>query len=342
MTTDATMALGHDPRRLPCAPPSVVRQGEPATGRYEGCIGAIDWRGLSGPHHRPAWWRLLRRKRWQYVGIGSDEVFIGLAIVDLGWGCTAFAYVFDRRQRRLLADWSQDGARFMGGVGTQPVQGARAWFRGPGARLALDERGGVLQVRVDTRVLSIHADVPLAGAAPWLLAVGSVAGGVAHATQKSPALAVQGHVQVGSRLIDLSGASASVDSSSGLLAHRTDWRWASAHSPSVGFNLQAGYFGACENALWLDGQLIPLGAARFGFEAARPLAPWRVSTDCGLLDLLFTPEGARHDRRDLGLVASRYVQPVGTFSGVVKAAPGAPPRRVEGLLGVTEGHASRW
>ncbi|RZI82219.1 MAG: DUF2804 family protein, partial [Rubrivivax sp.] len=169
-----------------------------------------------------------------------------------------------------------------------------------------------------------------------------VPGGVAHATQKSPALAVQGHACVGSRRIDLSGAIGCVDSSSGLLAHRTDWRWATAHSPQVGFNLQAGYFGAHENALWLDGQLSPLGAARFTFDPERPLAPWRVSTDDGLLDLLFTPEGARQDRRDLGLVASRYVQPVGTFSGLVRAWPGAPPRRVDALLGVTEDHASRW
>ncbi len=342
MSTDTPMARAHDPRRLPCAPPSVVRQGEPATGRYEGCIDSIDWRALSGPHHRPAWWRLLRRKRWQYVGIGGDEVFIGLAIVDLGWGCTAFAYVFDRRQRRLLAEWSQDGARFMGGVDARPVRGAQAQFRGPGARLSITEADGLLRVLADTRVLSLDVALTLDAAAPWLLAVGPVAGGVAHATQKSSALAVHGNAQVGARRIDLSGAVGCVDSSSGLLAHRTDWRWASAHSASVGFNLQAGYFGAQENALWLDGQLLPLGAARFAFDRAQPLAPWRLSTDDGLLDLVFTPEGARHDRRDLGLVASRYVQPVGTFSGMVKAAPGAPPRRVAALLGVTEDHASRW
>lgn len=328
---------------LPEAPPSVVVQGGPATGRYQGCIDTIDWRALKGEHHRPAWWRCLRRKRWQYVGIGSQKVFVGLAIVDLGWACTAFVYVFDRARRELLADWSLDAPRFMGGISPEPVHGGRAHFRVPGSYLSIDyDLHGMVRLHVRTHAVSLDAELSAAHAGPWLLAVGPVAGGVVHATQKSPALSVEGSAKVGARHIDLSGATASMDSSSGLLAHRTSWRWASAHSALLGFNLQAGYFGAHENALWLDGHLLPLGAAHFDFDVRQPLAPWRICTDCGLLDLVFTPEGARQDRRDLGLVASRYVQPIGTFSGTVRRSPEDPPRRVEHLLGVTEDHDSRW
>ena len=62
---------------------------------------------------------------------------------------------------------------------------------------------------------------------------------------------------------------------------------ACAQSPGLGFNLQQGYFGEHENALWLDGRLIPLGAAQFDFDPRQPLAPWRIRTsdgnsfDCG-------------------------------------------------------------
>ena len=47
-------------------------------------------------------------------------------------------------------------------------------------------------------------------------------------------------------------------------------------------------------------------------------------------------------RNALLVAASYYIQPIGTFSGTVKAAPDAPPRRVEQLVGVTEDHRSRW
>lgn len=333
---------------LPPTPASVLDGGMPATGRYQGRIAQLDWRALRAAQARPFWWRTLRHKRWQYLGIGSPELFIGLAIVDLGWGCTAFAYLFDRSGRQLRADWSQDGAKgWSGGVSDSPVEGSWARFRGLGARVGWHHEAASDSLIVQVRVphLEVQASVSLAGAAPFLLAVGPIGdadSGLAHATQKTAALAVSGWARSDGRRFDLDGAVASLDSSHGLLAHRTAWQWACAHRPGLGFNLQAGYFGAHENALWLDGELIPLGAARFDFDVADPLAPWRVRTDDGLLDLDFQPEGARGERRNLGLVASRYVQPVGTFSGYVKPARGAEPRPVHGLLGVTEDHSSRW
>ncbi|HEY0956898.1 MAG TPA: DUF2804 domain-containing protein, partial [Roseateles sp.] len=294
---------------------------------------------------RPGWlWRRLHHKRWHYVGLGNDELFVGVAIVDLGWTATAFAYLFDRGERRLRADWSQDGLPgLQARVSDEPLTGAHAWFRGPAARLNLQHRtDDSLELQVDTRALRLHARLELAAMAPPLLAIGPIAGGLAHATQKTTALPVQGWAEAGGRRFTLDGAFAAVDASNGLLARDTAWRWASAHGPSLGFNLQQGYFGDRENLLWLDGRPVALGAARFEFDAARPMQPWRVCTDDGLLDLIFTPEGLRQKDRDLGFAASHYVQPVGRFSGWVRGSPAAAAREVQDLLGVTEDHRSRW
>jgi len=317
-------------------PASVVRDGTPAHGRYAGRIARIDWSGLT---RRRSWlWRRLHHKRWHYVGLGDERLFIGVAIVDLGWTCTAFAYLFDRERRELLADWAQDGLPgLQAGVSDAPLAGAHAWFRGPGARLELaHEAGDGLRLSVRTRALRIEAQLGLQGMAPPLLAIGPIEGGIAHATQKTTALPVLGRAEADGRAFDLDGAWAAVDASNGLLARDTAWRWASAHRPDVGFNLQDGYFGDQENVLWLDGRPTPLGAARFEFDAARPLRPWRVSTDDGRLDLVFTPEGLRAADRNLGFAASHYVQPVGSFSGRVLT------RQVGGLPGVTEDHRSLW
>lgn len=323
------------------APTTVVADGQPLHGRYAGRIARIDWAALQP---RPSWlWRRLHHKRWHYVGLGNEQVFIGVAIVDVGWVCSAFAYGFDRQRRRLLADWSQDGLPgLQAGVSDEPLAGAHAWFRGPGARLLLQEAGGRMRLQVDTRALRIDAELDLAGMAAPLLAIGPIDGGQAHATQKTTALPVRGWAEAGGQRFALDGAWAAIDASNGLLARDTAWRWASAHRPDVGFNLQQGYFGHQENVLWLDGQPIPLAAAQFEFDAARPLDPWRVRTDCGLLDLVFTPEGARAANKNFGFAASRYIQPVGTFAGTVRASHEATPRQVGDLLGVTEDHFSRW
>jgi hypothetical protein len=110
----------------------------------------------------------------------------------------------------------------------------------------------------------------------------------------------------------------------------------------LGFNLQSGFNGDGENVLWLDGRLIRLAAASFDFDPADPLAPWRIRTADGLVDLAFRPEGARREDTNLGLARSRYVQPVGTFSGIVRRSLNSPGQTVHDLLGVTEDHFALW
>ncbi|MEI4896948.1 DUF2804 family protein, partial [Klebsiella pneumoniae] len=72
-----------------------------------------------------------------------------------------------------------------------------------------------------------------------------------------------------------------------------------------------------ENALWMDGRLIPVGPVSIE-HGTDPLEPWRIRDRDGLVDLHFSPEGARHEDRNLVLASTRYVQPVGTFSGSLR------------------------
>jgi hypothetical protein len=326
---------------LPAAPSHVVDAfGQPSMGRFVGQALDFDWARLQAPYRRGPLWRRMHHKRWHYVALATEEVFCGIAIVDLGWTNTAFAYAFDRRQRKVVAAYSQDGvpgltARVGGHVG------ADSSFRFLGRRIAVRATGQD-EYALELRCGQFEIDATFGGNAPLLLAVGAVDGGSVHATQKSSALALTGTLRVGDGRHVLTGGVASFDYSNGLLARATSWRWASAHAQDIGFNLQAGYFGANENALWLGGQLIALGTASFDFAADDPLAPWHITTDDGLLDLHFAPEGARREDKNLLIAASRYIQPIGTFSGWVKASSGAPARRVENLVGVTEDHTSRW
>jgi hypothetical protein len=326
---------------LAVAPHAVVdAAGQPALGKFAGLAERFDWAALAPPWQRSAWWRRFHHKRWHYAALACDEVFCAVAIVDLGWTCTAFAYAFERNTRALIASFSQDGL---------PGLGANVAMHGAGdshfhfgrSRIALCNAGPGAYV-LTLRCGQFEIDATFGGNSPQLLAVGTVAGGSVHATQKSAGMALTGELRVGGRRLALDGGVASVDYSNGLLARETDWRWACGHSLALGFNLQAGYFGSNENALWLDGQVHALGPASFRFDAHDPMAPWQVETEDGLLALQFRAEGMRHEDKNLIVAASHYVQPIGTFSGWVRAHADAEKVRVSGLPGVTEDHRSRW
>lgn len=331
---------------LPKAPSTVYGDlGLPLAGRFAGRCAEIDWRRLPLKQRPSALWRHFHHKRWQYVGIAAADCFIGCAIVDVGWTNTAFAYLFDRRSGKVEGGLSRDGLPGLtASMNDVPAKGAGSRFSWLGAKLDFVERDADrFELKIDgPGGFKVEATLDGTQAAPWLFAVGPVDGGVWHATHKSPTLAVRGQATAGGKTYALDGAHASLDHSNGLLPRDTRWYWASAHGARVGFNLQAGYFGNHENVLWLDGRLVLLGAAQFQFDERNTLAPWQVRTDDGLLELSFHPEGERREDRNLIVASSRYVQPVGTYRGRVRASVDSPWVDVADLLGVAENHHSRW
>lgn len=340
------LAQNHAALHLPPAPDAILREdGIPRFGRFTGQVDKIDWAPLAMPFARSRLWRRFHHKRWQYVALATEELFCGVAIVDLGWTNTAFAYAFDRKERKEVGSFSQDGmAGLTARVAEKPAHGSTSSFRFLNKHIDYSHLPDSDTYRLALRCGSFEIDAQFntADAAPPLLAVGPITGGSVHATVKSSGMPLHGEVRADGRRYSLGGGVASFDYSNGLLARETGWRWASAHSLELGFNLQNGYFGGHENALWLDGLIYPLANAHFDYNPADPKAPWHIHTDDGLLDLQFQPEGLRRENRNLIVAASRYVQPIGTFSGWVKTMRSAKPRLVERLVGVTEDHFSRW
>ncbi|QBE65330.1 DUF2804 domain-containing protein [Pseudoduganella lutea] len=323
---------------LPPAPDRIVgADGLPVLGRHAGILRGCDWERLAPPYVRGRLWRRLHHKRWHYAALSAEGMFCAVAIVDLGWMSTCFAYAFERGDGDMLANFSQDGlpGRLSAAVAADGT--GNSTFSRRGVSIDLGPAG--LSLR--SPWLEIDASFG-AAAAPALVASGIVKGGGVHATQKTGGLALEGEVRTWRGEYPLHGGTASIDYSNGLLARRTAWRWASGHAADIGFNLQAGYFGASENALWLDGGLFPLGPAHFVHAADDPMEPWRMFTEDDCLDLIFTPVAARREERNLRIAESRYVQPFGTFSGWVRSTPDAPKRMVGHLAGVAEQHLVRW
>ena len=325
---------------LPAAPDCLLdTRGLPRHGRYQGHIAHLDWQAmpLSLPQRllRP-----LRHKRWQYLALTHADYVIGLAVVDVGWTGAAFAYLFDRCQGRLLADVAADGFPLHGAhIADQAFAAARFASRKLSVRFSPQERR--LTVEVQSARLQLAAHLDLASTPPVLAAI-APANWLAHSTHKSGALHVSGFADCQGQRFSLDGAVASLDYSNGLLARDTDWRWASAHSPTLGFNLQQGYMGEAENAIWLQNQLYPLSAVRFDFDPQQPMHAWQICSEDGLLQLQFTPEGLREKNQNLLIASSRYIQAIGRFDGYLTDPRSGSRHVVQALCGVTEDHYARW
>ncbi|AGC48695.1 hypothetical protein MYSTI_07423 [Myxococcus stipitatus DSM 14675] len=347
---------------LPLAPESVATtQGEPRFGTYQGELPEVDLPRLLGKWAPARTTRLLKRKRWHYTFTATQEVAALFAVVDLGYSSSAFAVAIDLRERKVLCDVSFLGAPGpMVSLGDKPGAGLNASFRTLGGKLAIrrgeeDER---YQVQVDVsrmrtgslNTFQWNGELLVAGGPPALTVIAPVQGdGLVNVTMKRNGLLSFGSLEVGGKRFRLDGGVGGIDYTQGYLARHTAWRWAFASGrladgTPIGLNLVEGFnesaTEANENALWLGDRLYPLARARFEYDTKNLMAPWRLTTADGALDLRFQPFYVHREERNLRLVISHFAQPVGLFEGTVKV--GSKTLQLSNLPGVTEDQDMLW
>lgn len=315
------------------APSAPVAADGPAFGTYAGRFADTDLRLGEGDVGLLR--RALSETRWQWFAAFDDALAVGGAVVDTGLLGTAFLWVADRQSGELLMDDDVLLPSPLVTVSTAPANGVVARVDLPRRRLRITRTGEA--VAVDANFAG--ADVALAANAAAREAVSAVCpvpdrdAGV-NVTQKETCVPFEGHVAVdGSHRVDGAGM---LDYSHGLLARETAWRWAigsctTADGVGVGFNLVTGFNDGLENAVWVDGEARAVGEATIEDDGDE----WRATSDCGTVDVTLAVEGRCEEDVDVGLLASRYSQPFGTWSGTVAG------RDVEGI-GVAERHLARW
>lgn len=321
-------------------------------GSFHGGLPRMDF----GPIPKSRLWKLVHDKRWTYVGIADERVFCGIALVSLSYAATAILFILDRASGEMLVDRSVIG----------PASALAFEDRGDGDRIASFKLGRT-RVRLGSKEVLIdivddkrggqpaHILARPTGPGPAALsAIVPIEGGYANATEKR-LVEVTGEVVAAGRRYLLGGkrpALAAYDHTAGYLARHTAWRWAlglgydATGQTRVAFNLVEGFVGEAECGGWIDDELVPFGEGRFEFDEQRPQQPWRIHTTCGALDLVFEPAAVHAEHKDLLLVRSKFIQPVGAFRGTLRlpAAAGRSERviRLENLPGVTEHQDVLW
>ncbi|MGE5047530.1 MAG: DUF2804 domain-containing protein [Deltaproteobacteria bacterium] len=314
--------------------------GVPRFGLYAGAIADA---GLAALKDAPGLvQRRLMEKRWQYVFVATPEMMLALAVIDAGYLSSGICAVFDRGSRRLLVDENPVLPPLCAQVGDSPGKGLSARLFGPRIEARVERTSKNISVKAKWVHAQVDLVLELGRAPPPISAVAPVGvEGRFDFTQKTVLVPAEGEVRSANVRFPVRGQLAGLDYTHGLLARDTAWRWAfgcgRSGSREAGFNFSEGFLqGEGENAVWLDGEPRAVGPVSFTFDPASPMGPWRIRSQDGRVDLAFQPEGFRAQAVDLKLVLSRYLQPFGTFTGVLDGV------RIDGLPGVTEDHTARW
>jgi len=244
-------------------------------------------------------------KRWHYVGCFAEEVLLCAAVAHIGPLPVSWWAVWDREQR-TLAERTARG---------------RPCVRFEGSRVLVDDGLVKIDLEIGTGA-AVETISPHGDQYAW--------------TRKQGGVPMAGSVRVGERAhrVDAFGV---VDESAGYHARHTAWSWSAgvgttAAGVPAAWNLVTGLHDAdtdSERTVWIDGEPREVGPVRFeGLDGV-------TFAEGGQLD--FVPEATRTHRENLGIFASSYEQPFGTFSGTL---PHAGALR-EGM-GVMERHDVRW
>jgi hypothetical protein len=236
-------------------------------------------------------------KRWTWVGAFGPDVMLCAAVARIGPVPVSWWAIWDRASGRFV-ERTRRSAR---GVSVAPdrvvVAGVLDLVVGDAAAIEVVSRHG-----------SQYA---------W--------------TRKRGGVRVRGTASVDGRSLAVD-APGLVDESAGYHARHTAWHWSAGvgeleSGEPVAWNLVAGLHddpAVSERTVWIAGEPREVGPVSFdGLE--------------GVAGLRFTAEATRARRENLGLMASEYVQPFGTFAG---ALPGAGPLRSG--WGVMGRHDVRW
>jgi hypothetical protein len=173
-------------------------------------------------------------------------------------------------------------------------------------------------------------------------------------TSKHQARPALGHLTVGGRRRDLGGGAGDawgvLDVGRGRWPYRTRWNWGggagrATDGRTIGVQIGGKWTdgtGFTENGVLVDGRLGKIGAdLEWAYDWDQPMAPWRVRSPEGDLDLELTPVHDRHERTNAVVLSTEVHQVFGHWAGTVPDGTGGTVA-VDGLLGFAEESRSRW
>ena len=327
--------------------------GEPRLGRYLGSLGRVDLASLAPEGMVASLRHATRSKRWQRALLALPGHLLFVEILDGGTLAGGSVWIAERTSGEVLFDRDAVGVTGLNvHVGERPGAGARASFTAPGVVLGLERRADRYRLTADLGG-SLQLDVMLdmrEAPEPFSLVAGLPEGGL-RAAQVSGPLSITGTLEVRGQPVPLEGGLAVLEYGAGLFPREVGWRKVTAvgrlgDGRPVALHLVDGLPGAtnedgADDVLLVGSGPVPLPPVVVEADPGTAIAPCRVLSSDGAVDLTFKPAAAHRDSRGLLLVSLATTQLAGELSGTLPG-PGGKPVKLSGLPCVLEDREARW
>ena len=305
---------------------------------------AVGWSRM--PLHRANLRGWGRKKRWEYWAVQSPDMVLAVTVSDLDYA-------------GLHAVWFLDplGVEHASAALTPPKPLALPDIAGGGP---VSVKAGKLEVKLEpnldgirlrARTPDLTADITItrpeghesmAVVVPW-------SDTRFQYTVKENTLPARGTVTTAAASYAFGDDSwATWDFGRGKWPYQITWNWGSG-SGAVGdhvIGLQVGGAwtdgtGSTENALMIDGVTHKISEElTWDYRTDDWMAPWRITSASGAVDLEFQPTYVRSDRTELAVIGNDTHQCFGTWSGSVAVDTGT--WNIDGVRGWAEEVRNRW
>jgi hypothetical protein len=285
-----------------------------------------EFAGLNRP------WKWLRLKEWQGWTMVHPEVYSSMILQDAHYLASSEIYVRDKASGVL----HEHAANARGGSlglarelwGSHPRMAAKGFdlrydFGSEGGRHTL-----TIDIAATAKAPAFSGELVLDGSgASAPLSVSSRLPGGTMYTHKA-LFPASGYLRVGDREIvfDPTRDLAILDEHKSFLPYRTQWVWGTfgtrtADGTPIGANMvdRPELPGEPEEScLWFPGTCEELSDVVFVEHGSE----WLVSSFDGRVDVIFTPDGRKDVRHEMGVASIDYFQLYGRYTGTVKSLDG--------------------
>ena len=306
----------------------IIKDKKPNFGVWKGEITEVDPRDYRRGDFSDLWIP-LREKRWQYIGIYTEDLILGLAVFHGSYLGNVFCYLYDRKRDFL---WEQERlAPMSAGIRVdRNVQNGVVSYVAGDERIRIDNQQHQGIRRIDVKLQSEGRDIDIKielmddGSIEPHQVVTPTAEQDFTFTHKITGLPVLGDIRLGEFRYSLNPSKdrAVIDFTFGYPARRTEWNWLSMTGISncgtqIGINLVNPIFDTKhhENAFWIDGKRISTDIAHFEYTDVEQT--WKIYTEDGAIDCIFRPFGLRQQDVDYHVLSSKFKQPFGVFDGKI-------------------------
>jgi len=298
---------------------------------------------LSSGYQVPAFMRPFFVNQFMFLGISGNDLYIGIAVVDLKYVANAFIYVYDQKTGQLVENKKLTFSKDIF-IDSSPER-CHSFLKTKDFIVNTDN--GHFFVKTPNIILDVLID--LAKAKPFRLCTRTGYTGWVY-TQKTTPIPLTGSLKLNGHPYDINSPDymALVDWTTGYMRRETFWNWAAITTVlndgrQMGMNLSCGVneTSFTENFFVIDNLMTKVDMVQFNYDSNDLYKPWTIQSNDKRVLLSFEADCHRSENINAWLVASRFTQLMGRFSGHFQTENGEVVY-INNCPGWAEDHFARW